>query len=72
MNNIQINNYEMTSIIGARAEQLAKGAKPNTDIGNLTDPILIAQKEFNEGTIPICIKRMLPNGLSMIVEINSR
>jgi DNA-directed RNA polymerase subunit K/omega len=68
-NNIPITKYEKVRILGARATQLANGAKPMTDIGNLTDPLKIAQKEFKEGVLPICIMRTLPNGEKIQVSL---
>lgn len=52
-----ITNYEKTKIIGARAEQIANNSKPLVDIQGMTDPILIAMKEYDEGVIPMCIYR---------------
>jgi DNA-directed RNA polymerase subunit K len=72
MNNFGISKYEKPRIIGARAEQLAKGAKPLVDIGNLTDPVKIAMKEFSEGVIPISINRNLPNKQIMMVDIKAK
>lgn len=72
MNNFGVTKYEKPRIIGARAEQLSKGAKPLTDIGNLTDPVKIAIKEFKEGVIPICLHRNLPNKKIMYVSIKPK
>lgn len=69
MNNQIITKYERTRIIGTRAEQLARGAEPKTDFGDLTDPVLIAMKEYNEGVIPLNIRRRLPNGKTILVQI---
>jgi DNA-directed RNA polymerase subunit K len=48
--------FEKARIIGARALQIARGATPviKTDI---RDPIEIAEKEFEEGIIPLDTKR---------------
>ena len=48
--------FEKARIIGARALQIARGAKPTfkTDI---RDPIKIAEKEFEEGIIPLDTKK---------------
>jgi DNA-directed RNA polymerase subunit K/omega len=66
---IPITNYEKTRLIGVRATQISQGAKIFTDIGNLTDPILIAEKEYLEGVIPICIIRNMPNGDKIRIRI---
>lgn len=58
--------YEKARIIGARALQIAMGAPilfkmENKDFELLKyNPVAIAKKEFEEGTLPITIKRPLP------------
>jgi len=70
MDSIQsITKYEKTRILGVRATQLSNGAKPMTQIGNLRDPLKIAEKEYKEGTIPISIIRTFPNGQQVQVNI---
>lgn len=58
--------YEKARIIGARALQISMGApllikltKEFLDTINYS-PVLIAKREFEEGFIPITIKRPLP------------
>lgn len=53
--------YEPVALIGYRAQQIAEGAPPLTEIGLLTDPGAIAAKEFAEGKIPYLIERILPS-----------
>lgn len=59
--------YERARIIGARALQIAMGApvllKLNKDYLETInyDPIAIARKEFDDGILPITIKRPLPD-----------
>ncbi|MEM1671206.1 MAG: DNA-directed RNA polymerase subunit K [Archaeoglobaceae archaeon] len=48
--------FEKARIIGARALQIAMGA-PILIETNKTDPIDIAQEEFEKGVIPITVKR---------------
>ena len=57
-----ITKFEMTKLLGIRAEQLSKGAIPKVDTTGLVDPLKIAFKEIEEGVIPLKIKRTLPNG----------
>lgn len=57
-----ISKYEKARIIGSRATHISNGAKIMTNIGNLRDPVKIAEKEFNEGVIPINLIRNFPNG----------
>ena len=58
--------YEKARIIGARALQIAMGAPILLDISKeylekvRYSPIEIAKREFDEGVLPITIKRPLP------------
>ena len=47
--------------MSSSAQQLSEGATPLCDIGNLTDAISIAEKEYVEGLIPMSIIRVLPD-----------
>ena len=58
--------YERARIIGARALQIAMGAPILLKLGKddleklKYNPINIAKREFEEGILPIVIKRPLP------------
>ncbi len=54
--------YEKSRIISARAKQLASGLPPMDPETKLEDPIEIAESEFYNDTIPIRIRRPMPNG----------
>ncbi len=51
--------FERARMIGARALQIARGA-PLVEKTTLTDPIRIAEKEFEDGTIPLDIREKRP------------
>jgi len=61
--------YEKARMIGSRALQIAQGAPILTKLSKKElvemnyDPIEIATKEFDEGIIPITIKRILPENI---------
>ncbi len=63
---IKLTKYEKARIIGARALQISVGAPillklKKEDFKALNyNPIEIAKKEFNDGVIPITIKRPMP------------
>ena len=59
-----ISKYEMTTLIGVRAEQLARGAQPLVDIGMLTDPIEIAIKEWQEKKQILLVYRLFNSKIS--------
>ena len=58
--------YEKARIIGARALQIAMGAPMLLKLGDEElkklnyNPVEISKMEFNEGILPITIKRPLP------------
>jgi|TARA_Y100000310_G_scaffold345794_1_gene470037 DNA-directed RNA polymerase subunit K/omega len=58
--------YEKARIIGARALQIAMGAPTLLKLNEETldeinyNPVEMAKMEFNQGIIPITIKRPLP------------
>jgi DNA-directed RNA polymerase subunit K len=50
--------FEKARIIGARALQLAYGAPPLVKVpDSISDPLALAELEFNEGVIPIVVLR---------------
>jgi DNA-directed RNA polymerase subunit K/omega len=57
-----MNKYEQTRLLAERAKQLENGAIPTVDVTNLNDALRIAQKELQEGVIPLEIKRREPDG----------
>lgn len=71
---IPITRFEMTKLIGIRAEQLARGAVPTIDPIklNIRDPLQIAYKEVEQGTIPLMIQRVLPNGHIVQIKIKPK
>ena len=54
--------FEKTRLLGQRADQISRGAKPLVNINGLTDALSIAEKELKEHKIPLKIKRHFPNG----------
>lgn len=48
---------EQTELIGERAEQISRNATVFVDIGDLTDPISIAKKEFYSRMCPLMLRR---------------
>ncbi|HIH60259.1 MAG: DNA-directed RNA polymerase subunit K [Candidatus Thermoplasmatota archaeon] len=55
---MMLTKFEKARIIGARALQIAMGAPVILDVSpDMIDPIDIAMCEFNNGVIPITIRR---------------
>jgi DNA-directed RNA polymerase subunit K/omega len=59
---IKLTKYEIARVIGARALQLAYDAIPLVEPKPNETPIDIAKREFEEGLLPIIIRRKLPDG----------
>ena len=63
---VEYNKYEKARMVGSRALQLSMGAPlllklAMKDLEKLKyNPIQIAIKEYNEGVIPITVKRPVP------------
>jgi len=58
-----LSKYEATSIVGMRAQQIAKGATPFLDTDD-SDPIDIATKELRAKLIPVIVRRIMPDNTS--------
>jgi len=61
-----LTKFEKARLIGQRATEISMGAPPMTDVGDLTDAILIAEKELREQVIPSKICRRFPDGSTQI------
>ncbi|MCD6226529.1 MAG: DNA-directed RNA polymerase subunit K [Candidatus Aenigmarchaeota archaeon] len=64
----RLTRFEVARIISARALQISVGA-PILIKTNERDPSKIAEQEFKQMKIPMTIKRKLPNGQKIIVDI---
>lgn len=55
----EVNRFERARIIGARSLQISSGAPILVQVSpeEALDPILVAEKEFEEGVIPITVLR---------------
>lgn len=62
--------FEVARLLGARALQISLGA-PVLVKTNLVEPYEIAKQEFRECMLPITIKRKLPSGEEVFVDIKA-
>lgn len=58
---LYLTDFEIAKIIGVRADQISKGAKPMINT-SYTDSLQIAEEEFKQKKIPMSVIRTLPNG----------
>lgn len=66
----RLTRFEKARITGARSLQLSLGAPILTKMPpGLTDTIMIAKYELEKKTLPISIRRILPNGLFQDIPI---
>lgn len=67
----RLTRFEIARIIGARALQIALGAPILIKLkkGEHFDPTEIAKKEFRKGIVPMTVKRPLPTGEKMTIDI---
>lgn len=66
----RLSKYEYTRIIGTRAVQIAMNSPVFIDIGDETDPIKIAEKEFREKKLPFIIQKKFPDGSSCSIPVS--
>lgn len=59
-----LSKYEKVKILGLRAEQIQRGARPYVEVNPNEDfsPIDIAKKELDQRKLPFMICRKLSNG----------
>jgi len=69
----RLTRFEVARIVGARALQIALGAPLLIKVkkSERFDPIKIAKKEFIKGIVPITVKRPLPTGEKMTIDIKT-
>lgn len=65
----KLTRFEFARIIGARSLQIALGAPILVKTGDVDDSTGIAKLEFKEKLIPITIKRTLPSGEMVVINI---
>lgn len=63
-----LTRFEVARLLGARALQISLGAPVLIKTEEL-EPSKIAKQEFKENVIPMTIKRKLPSGDYVVVEI---
>ena len=64
-----LTRFEITSVLGLRAQQLNTGAEPMIET-DLTDSYQIAKKELEMSRLPFIIRRPLPDGSFVHLRVN--
>jgi DNA-directed RNA polymerase I, II, and III subunit RPABC2 len=65
-----LTKFEITEIISIRSLQIQESQLCFTDVGDLTDPILMAKKELNDKKCPLSIVRNINTNLVEIWDVN--
>ncbi|MEM5834634.1 MAG: DNA-directed RNA polymerase subunit K [Candidatus Aenigmatarchaeota archaeon] len=65
----RLTRFEAARLLGARALQISLGAPILVKVEKETNPIEIAKLEFKNKIIPITVKRRLPSGEEMVIDI---
>ncbi len=66
----KITKFEFTSIVSNRAKQIENGSIVFADIGDETDPIVMAEIEVRKKKCPLSIRRMLNYNIAEIWDVN--
>lgn len=58
-----LTKYEKARVLGTRALQISSGAPITVDVSGTseTDPLKIAARELKKGTLPLIVRRYLPD-----------
>lgn len=66
----RLTRFEVARLVGARSLQISLGA-PVLIKSDELDPIKLAKLEFKNKIIPITIKRKLPSGEEVVIEVKT-
>lgn len=66
----RLTRFEVARLIGARALQISLGAPLLIKVPkDVVDPVELAKEEFKQNKMPMTIRRTLPNGETIVVDI---
>lgn len=65
-----ITKFEFTSVTSNRGKQIENGSKVFVDIGDETDPIVMAELEIKMKQCPLSIRRLISTNIAEIWEVN--
>lgn len=68
---VLMTRYEYCSIIAERAKAIAAGSEPTIDTEGEYEPLAIARMELDNRTIPLIVRRTLPNGKTYIHKVKN-
>jgi len=65
----KLTRFETARLVGARSLQIALGAPVLVKSEEALESIKLAKLEFKEKIIPITVKRKLPEGTEMVIDV---
>lgn len=65
-----ITKFEFTDVISNRAKQIENGSKIFVDIGDVDDPIIMAEMEIKMKQCPLAIRRLISNNIAEVWDVN--
>ncbi len=66
--NTELTKFEIARLLGSRALQISMNAPSTVELEpHETEPLMIAQKEFDQNKIPIDVIRYFPDGTSVVI-----
>lgn len=65
----KLTRFETARLVGARALQIALGAPVLVKTEKVLEPIELAKLEFKQKIIPITVKRKMPDGTEIVIDV---
>jgi DNA-directed RNA polymerase subunit K/omega len=65
-----ITKFEFTDVTSNRAKQIENGSKIFVDIGDVDDPIIMAEMEIKMKQCPLAIRRLISNNIAEVWDVN--
>lgn len=66
----KMTKFEFTSIISNRAQQIVNGGTVFADIGDETNPVVMAEMEIHQKKCPLSIRRLINYNIAEIWDAN--
>ena len=65
-----ITKFEFTDVTSNRAKQIENGSKIFVDIGDESDPVIMAEMEIKMKQCPLAIRRLISNNIAEVWDVN--
>ena len=65
-----ITKFEFTDVVSNRAKQIEDGSKIFVDLGDESDPVVMAEMEIKMKQCPLAIRRLISNNIAEVWDVN--